>query len=230
MRRLYDPAVSSPGLVIFDCDGVLVDSEPVSNRVLAATISEAGLEIEPGAVAREFEGMRLGEIVARIGERLGKPLPDGWIVDFEARRAAEFEKGLDAIPGVADALKSIRGAGIPVCVASQASLEKTELTLGLTGLARNFGPGSLFSSQMVANGKPDPDLFLLAARTMGCAPERCVVVEDGAPGARAGRLARMRVLGYSPAGDDGRLAREGAETFTSMAELPVLLGLSQDKP
>lgn len=212
-------------LVIFDCDGVLVDTEPVSNRVLAAAIEEAGLAMDAEEVAREFEGMRLDDIAAAVEQRLGSRLPEDWVAAFEERRAAEFRKGVQAIPGVAAALSWIDEAGMLTCVASQASREKTELTLGLSGLIRHFEAEALFSSRMVERGKPDPELFLLAARSLGCEPAECVVVEDGVLGARAGRAAAMRVLGYAPNGNGERLAQEGAETFGSMAELPALLGL-----
>lgn len=226
--RRYVPGVrdSRPDLVIFDCDGVLVDSEPTSNRVLAAAVSAVGLDMGPEEAASAFEGMRLDEIAVAVEARLGIRLPADWITEFENRRAAEFRRGLTPIPGSDDALRRIRLAGTDVCVASQASREKTELTLGLTGLAVHFEPEWIFSSRMVVHGKPDPDLFLLAATAMGHDPCRCVVVEDGVPGARAGRAAGMRVLGFAPSPARARaLGEEGAETFNSMARLPALVGI-----
>jgi HAD superfamily hydrolase (TIGR01509 family) len=220
------PSVAAPTLVIFDCDGVLVDTEPVSNRVMADAIGEVGLPMSTEEVTDAFEGMRLGDIAAEVERRLGKELPARWVEAFEERRAAEFRKGVEAIPGVADALVSIGAAGIRTCVASQASRQKMELTLGLSGLIEHFEESSLFSSRMVERGKPYPDLFLLAARSMGSDPAACVVIEDGVFGARAGRLAGMEVLGYATDGRGERLAREGAKTFESMAELPSLLGLT----
>lgn len=104
--------------------------------------------------------------------------------------------------------------------------EKTELTLDLTGLGSHFRTEALFSSRMVPRGKPSPDLFLLAAAKMGADPARCAVVEDAVPGVRAARAAGMRALGYAPDGKAGRLAEEGATTFTAMAALPPLLGLA----
>jgi|SRR5215218_807382 len=215
-----------PKLVIFDCDGVLVDTEPISNRVMAETISETGLPMSTEEITEVFEGMRLNDIAAAVEERLGKRLPEGWVVAFEERRAVEFRKGVEAIPGVAEALTLIDAAGIRTCVASQASRQKMKLTLGLSGLIEHFEEGSLFSSRMVERGKPYPDLFLLAARSMNFHPAGCVVVEDGVLGARAGRLAGMNVFGYAPDGRGERLAREGAMAFESMAELPSLLSLS----
>jgi len=210
-------------LVIFDCDGVLVDSEPTSNRVLAAAISAAGLAIDAEEVHREFEAMRLADIQAQVEARLGRPLEDGWLGDFERRRRAAFEEGLDAIPGVEAALTALRAAGVPICVASQAKCEKTELTLSLTGLRGHFPGSALFSSTMVERGKPHPDLFLHAAASMGAEPEHCVVVEDAVPGVQAALAAGMAVFGYAPPGTDDRLGRAGARPFTSMAELPELL-------
>lgn len=215
-----------PPLVIFDCDGVLVDSEPTSNRVLAAAISEAGLAIEPDEVELEFEAMRLADIQARVEERLGRPLGGGWLGDFERRREAAFREGIDPVAGVEEVLRGLCAAGRPICVASQARREKTELTLGLTGLRSYFDDAALFSSTMVARGKPHPDLFLHAAATMGFEPARCVVVEDAVPGVEAALAAGMPALGYAPAGSDDRLARAGARVFGSMAELPGLLGFS----
>ncbi|MGN6274687.1 MAG: HAD family hydrolase [Solirubrobacterales bacterium] len=215
-----------PRLVIFDCDGVLVDTEPVSNRVMAEAITEAGLPMSADAVADAFEGMRLDDIAAAVEKELGASLPSGWVPAFEERRAIEFRKGVEAVPGVATALDQVAAAGIPICVASQASRQKTELTLGLSGLIDHFEEGALFSSRMVERGKPHPDLFLLAARSMGCEPSETVVVEDGVPGARAGRLAGMTVLGYASSGSADRLVAEGATVFRSMTELPSLLSLA----
>jgi HAD superfamily hydrolase (TIGR01509 family) len=213
-------------LVIFDCDGVLVDSEPISNRVLARAITDAGLSIDPDEVALTFEGMRLRDIQTEVEERLGRRLPKGWIARFEADRAAAFEEGLAPVPGIADVLSQASSDGLPMCVASQARREKTELTLGLTGLSRYFPTSSLFSSTMVERGKPHPDLFLLAAESMGFEPAQCIVVEDGIPGVQAARRAGMKILGYAPGRNAERLAQAGAQTFASTADLPGLLGLA----
>jgi HAD superfamily hydrolase (TIGR01509 family) len=209
-------------LVIFDCDGVLVDTEPISNYVLATAISEAGLAMEPDEAGQEFEGMLLADIQARVEKRLGHSLGAAWLEDFERRRGAAFREGVDAVPGVEEVLCGLHAAGRPICVASQAKREKTELTLGLAGLRKYFEDSALFSSTMVANGKPHPDLFLYAAAAMGYEPSQCVVVEDGVLGVRAARAGGLRVLGYEPGGGD-RLARAGAERFGSMAELSELL-------
>jgi HAD superfamily hydrolase (TIGR01509 family) len=218
--------MTSGSLVIFDCDGVLVDTEPTSNRVLAAAITEAGLAITADEVWEEFEAMRLADVQARVEERLGRPLGESWLPAFEALRAAVFEEGLDPIPGVEDVLRGLRAAGRPICVASQARREKMELTLGLTGLRIYFGDEALFSSTLVERGKPYPDLLLHAASAMGFEPADCVVVEDAVPGVRAARAAGMPVFGYAPEGTDDRLAAAGVRVFDSMDELPELMARS----
>jgi HAD superfamily hydrolase (TIGR01509 family) len=216
---------SAVQLVIFDCDGVLVDTEATSNQVLAEAISAVGLPIDAGDVSRQFEAMRLAEIQTQVEERVGRRLGEKWLLDFERRREAAFREGLDAIDGVEEVLLGLHAAGRPICVASQARVEKTELTLGLTGLRDYFDDDALFSSTMVERGKPHPDLFLHAAATMGVEPSRCIVVEDAVPGVQAALAAGMPALGYAPPGSDDRLARAGARTFATMAELPGLLGV-----
>jgi HAD superfamily hydrolase (TIGR01509 family) len=213
-------------LLIFGCDGVLVDSEPTSNRVLAKAITEAGVPMHAQEVAETFEGMQLADIQLEVSKRLGKRLSPGWLAAFEAERVAAFEQELEPIPGITEVLAKATSIGTPMCVASQARREKTELTLRLTGLSRFFRSTSLFSSAMVERGKPDPALFLFAAAAMGFEPADCIVIEDGLPGIEAGLRAGMRVLGYGPGGRSARLAGAGTEVFTSMAELPALLELS----
>ena len=213
-------------LVIFDCDGVLVDSEPTSNRVMARAITEAGLRMTPEEVAAAFQGMRLRDMQAEVERRLGRTLPDTWLETFEHERAAAFEEELKPVDGIADVLQQVRAAGTPFCVASQASTSKMELTLGLTGLCAFFAVERIFSSTMVHHGKPAPDLFLHAAGAMGFDADRCVVVEDGVAGAEGARRAGMKCYGYAPtATRRDALAAAGAETFSSMEQLSQLLGL-----
>ena len=216
----------SQRLLIFDCDGVLVDSEPTSNRVLADAISAVGLPMNPDQVANCFEGMRLTDIQARVEAQLGRALPEGWLAAFEAERVAAFEESLDPVPGVEEVLAAAAAKGTPMCVASQARREKMVLTLHLTGLSRFFPETTLFSSTMVEQGKPHPALFLLAAAGMGFDPTRCIVIEDGVLGVVAGLAAGMRVLGFAPAPSKAaRLSERGAEVFASMTEIPALLDL-----
>ncbi len=212
-------------LVIFDCDGVLVDSEMISNQVLAEALSAAGLQTSPVQALSEYKGRLLADVVDRAQTRLGAQLPDGFVEAYERARTREFRRRLRPVCGAAAAVQAIRGAGIAVCVASQGKLEKTELTLRLTGLRHLFGPDALFSAYSVARGKPHPDLFLHAAAAMGATPDQAVVVEDTTLGVTAAVSAGMRVLGYAADDPESALRDAGAEVIRSLDELPVKLGL-----
>jgi HAD superfamily hydrolase (TIGR01509 family) len=212
-------------LVIFDCDGVLVDSEPISNTVLAASLTSAGVPTTPAEAIREYKGMLLADVRARAEQRLGGPLPDGLLEDFEREREVAFRSSLQAVPGARTAVEAVRDAGVRVCVASQGKLEKTELTLALAGLRDLFADEALFSAYQVARGKPHPDLFLHAAAVMGAAPEHCAVVEDTVLGVTAAVAAGMRVIGYAADGDPATLRAAGARPVGSLTEVPAALGL-----
>jgi len=217
-----------PTLVIFDCDGVLVDSELISNRILSRLLTQAGLEITADQCRARFTGISMASVRALVERDLGRSLPGDFEQSvFRADRIA-FERDLTAVAGVAAVLRAIP---VAVCVASSGSPEKIANSLRVTGLADHFGD-RIFSATMVANGKPAPDLFLLAAEKMATAPNRCVVIEDSAFGVTAGLRAGMRVVGFAGAShalgvpdyQDG-LARAGAEiVFDDMAALPGLLG------
>ncbi len=212
-------------LVIFDCDGVLVDSETISNEVLAGALTAVGLPTTLAESRRGYQGWLLGDIVSHAETKLGRPLPDGWVKRYERERVEVFRRDLRPVAGAADAVKRISAAGIAVCVASQGKLSKTQLTLGLTGLRELFEERALFSAQSVAYGKPAPDLFLHAAAAMGATPSRCVVVEDTPSGVTAAVAAGMRALGYVADSDERALRAAGAEVLDSLDELPKLLGL-----
>lgn len=214
----------NPALVIFDCDGVLVDSEILANRVMAEAITAAGVPITCEECLDRFVGGSLQRVVDTVEEWLGVPLPPGWMEDFEARRNEAFRRELKPVPGVEAAVTAIRAIGTPICVASSGTVDKMNLTLGLTGLKGHFD--NIFSATMVAHGKPAPDLFLYAAERMGHRPENCVVVEDSLPGVTAAVAAGMRVLAYAPAGDMQNLAAAGGAVFHDMAALPGLLGFA----
>jgi HAD superfamily hydrolase (TIGR01509 family) len=211
-------------LVIFDCDGVLVDRERISNDVLAAALRELGLAISAQDAHDRYRGMFLSEIRADAERRLGAPLPPEFVDTFERAREEAFRASLQAVPGAARAVREIRALGFEVCVASQGKLSKTELTLRLTGLRDLFGPEALFSSHSVARGKPAPDLFLHAAVTMGCEVSQCVVVEDTMIGVQAARAAGMRVIAYAPDGAAAAFRAAGVETVGALEELPEALG------
>lgn len=210
-------------LVIFDCDGVLVDSEPISTAVLAAALSAAGLPTSPAQALREYKGMLLSEIVAGAERRFRTPLPPGFGDAFERDRERAFRASLAAVPGAAAAVRSVKSAGLAVCVASQGRLEKTELTLRLTGLRDLFGEHALFSAYAVKRGKPHPDLFLHAADVMGAKPDECIVVEDTVIGVSAAIAAGMHVFAYAADSDTALLLQAGAQTMQSLAELPALI-------
>lgn len=207
------------GLVIFDCDGVLVDSDRIALRIQAERITALGLPTTYEDCVRDFLGLGMPATLRILEERLGGPLPEGWTRDLDAAVRDGFRRELRPVPGIVAALGEIDA---PTCVASSGSQEKMRLTLGLTGLRERF-EGRIFSADEVERGKPAPDLFLFAAERMGAAPQDCVVVEDSPFGARAARAAGMRALGYAADGDGTALAAEGAEVFAAMAELPGVI-------
>jgi HAD superfamily hydrolase (TIGR01509 family) len=212
-------------LAIFDCDGVLVDSETISNTVLARMLTAEGLPKTLAEARRDYQGLLLADVVRSAETQLGRSLPAGWLEAYERTRAEAFRRELQPVAGAAEAVRSVSRAGLGVCVASQAKLQKTQLSLELTGLRPLFAERALFSAASVARGKPYPDLFLHAASTMGVAPGGCVVVEDTPSGVAAGVAAGMRVLGYAADSDEAALRLAGAEILDTMDELPARLGL-----
>ena len=212
--------------MIFDCDGVLVDSEVISNDVLARALTEQGLPTTLAQARHEYQGLLLSEIDSRAQAKLGRPLARGWLERYESDRNAAFRRELRAVRGAAETVKRIRAAAVPVCVASQGKLEKTRLSLSLTRLDGFFPADAVFSAHSVARGKPFPDLFLHAARAMAVEPSRCAVVEDTPSGVTAAVSAGMRALGYAADSDKAALRRAGADTFLALEEVPGLLGLS----
>jgi HAD superfamily hydrolase (TIGR01509 family) len=217
---------SDPQLVIFDCDGVLVDSEVISNRVLAEMLSAEGLPTTLEQSRRDYQGLLLADIRSRAEQKLGRALPEDWLVRYEAERDDAFCRELEPVTGVSEAVQRVTTAGIGVCVASQGKLTKIARSLRVTGLDRLFPKTAHFSSYSVAQGKPAPDVFLYAAASMGTEPSDCVVVEDTPSGVIAAVSAGMRVLGYAADSDERALREAGAtEILHSMNELPRALGL-----
>jgi len=217
-------AVTSDDLVIFDCDGVLVDTEPVANRLLARIVTDLGHPVTYEDCRRRFVGRMMEEIQEELETALGRELGAEWCDSVRKRTETVFASGIEAIPGVSEQVRALLAANIPLCVASSGKISKMHLTLGQTNLLPLLGD-VLYSAEMVGRGKPAPDLFLHAARQMGVAPERCVVIEDSIFGVQAGIAARMRVLGYAadPFTDDEALRAAGATVFHSMDDLPGLL-------
>ena len=207
-------------LVIFDCDGVLVDSEPIANRVLADMLGELGLHLTQTQIFEHFVGYSIPDCLKVIERMLGRAQPPTFPSDLQARTFEAFRSGLTAMPGIEHALDHL---GAPSCVASSGDHEKMRMTLGLTGLLPRFD-GRLFSVTQVAHGKPAPDVYLLAASELGAAPAECVVVEDTPPGVRAGVAAGMTVFGFSAHTPAETLRDVGAyRTFSAMQSLPQLL-------
>ena len=214
-------AVEPVELVIFDCDGVLIDSERLAVKVDMLVLRELGWPLTEAEVIERFVGRSNADIQATIERHLGSKLPADWVKRFEPMYERVFTAELTPVDGVLEALDQIT---LPNCVASSGTHEHLRFRLGLTGLYERFA-GRIFSAEEVARGKPAPDLFLHAADRMGVPPAACVVVEDSRPGVEAARAAGMRVLafagGLTPA---ERLAGPNTILFEHMRELPGLLG------
>src|SRR5436305_8203090 len=180
-------------LVIFDCDGVLVDSEPIAIRIDVEMFAELGLTVSQQEIIERFVGRSPEVMALAVQQQLGHPPPDGWEARGETRLRSAFERELQPVPGVREALEAI---DLPVCVASSSGHDSLRFKLELTGLYARFA-GRIFSAAEVANGKPAPDLFLHAASRMGVAPDACLVVEDSRYGVQAARAAGMDVLAYA---------------------------------
>ncbi|HEX3392250.1 MAG TPA: HAD family phosphatase [Solirubrobacteraceae bacterium] len=214
-------------LVIFDCDGVLVDSEVISNGVLADMLSAEGLPTMLAEARRDYQGMLLSDVQSKAEQKLGRPLPDDWLSRYEQTRAAAFRAGLKPVADAPEAVQRCLDSGLAVCVASQGKLSKTSLSLSLTGLDHLFPEHTRFSAHTVARGKPWPDLFLHAAQRMSADPGQCVVVEDTPSGVLAGVSAGMRVIGYAADSDRNALREAGAQQLLdSLEQIPGVLGVS----
>lgn len=209
-------------LVIFDNDGVLVDSEPISNRILSEYLTDLGHPTSYDECVRDFMGGSVGRVEELILERTGRPLPAEFGDVLHQRVVTAFQEELCAIAGVVTVLEKLAADGVPHCVASSGTHDRIRAALHRTALYPHFGEERIFSVQDVSRGKPEPDLFLHAARTMGVAPDRCVVVEDSPLGVRAARAAGMTVYGYCAMTPEDRLA-EATGLFRDMGELLGLL-------
>lgn len=214
-----------PGLVIFDCDGVLVDSEVIACRTDAACLAAFGIAISAEEIMGRYVGISLAGMLADLSQRFGRPLPPDLADTLRRRTLAAFDAELTAIPGVMEALTSVQ---VPVCVASSSEPARIRHSLALVGLLERFEP-HIFSAVQVERGKPAPDLFRFAAERMGVPAGECVVIEDSIAGVQAARAAGMRVFGFTGGshcrpGDDGRLRAAGADAvFADMRDLPGLL-------
>ncbi|MFD8723286.1 HAD family hydrolase [Streptomyces sp. NPDC059629] len=209
-------------LVIFDNDGVLVDSEPISNRLLAAYLTELGFPTSYEDSIRDYMGSAMHRVHELVQERTGKRLPDDFDDVFHARVFAAFERELKPVAGAAEVLERLAADGVPYCVASSGSHERIRVGHRTTGLDRWFDESRVFSSQDVGRGKPAPDLFLYAAERTGVAPGRCAVVEDSPLGVQAAVAAGMDVYGFTAMTPADRLSG-ATQLFADLGQLADLL-------
>lgn len=205
--------------IIFDCDGTLVDSERVGNAVIVDCAQDLGLSITIEEAIEHFAGRKMADTIDLIAQWLGKPVPDWFLPTIRQRMAIAFEERLTAMDGVHELLQKLP---IPACVASNGPQDKMQISLKVTGLLPYFD-GRIYSAYDCGSWKPEPGLFLFAARSMGVNPSACAVVEDSPLGIQAALSAGMTPFGYAPDGDNARLAIGDTRTFTDMSSLHDLL-------
>jgi HAD superfamily hydrolase (TIGR01509 family) len=212
-------------LIIFDCDGVLVDSEPLANACFAAALQREGLDWSIEETMRRLMGRSLNSCLEIVEGELGRKLPADFAAKLQEATWQSFrEAPLQPVKGAKQAVLALQRWGIETCVASSGAPEKMRFTLGLTGLWDLFD-GRVFSASQVSRGKPFPDLFLHAAIAMNIQPYECVVVEDSVPGLQAACAAGMRALAYAgaPYANRDELGAAGGFLFNDMTQLPELV-------
>lgn len=207
--------------IIFDSDGVLVDSETLSAKVFQQMALELGFELDFHAAVEQFSGTSMKESLKFIQNNIQGPLPDTFEKEFRSRTYEVYKKELKAVPGIVDLIEKLQ---VPFCVASSGPLEKIRLNLGLVGLLEHF-EGRIFSSYDIDKWKPDPGIFIYAATEMGYKPEECVVIEDSAAGIRAAISGSFMVFALASKSRKEHFEQLGAVTFEDMKELETLLGL-----
>ncbi len=214
-----------PGAVIFDCDGVLVDSERLMNGVFSGMLNELGLPYTAEETTRTFMGRSMSSCMQIIEAQLGRRAPDDFLLVLDQRANAVFARDLEAVAGVEALLDMLDVHGIPYAVASSGSHQKMQTTLGITGLLPRL-EGRITSATEVAHGKPAPDVFLLAASRLQLLADECLVIEDSLLGIEAARAAGMRVIGYAAMVDADAMHAAGAtQVVTSMDDVAALLAL-----
>ena len=210
-------------LVIFDCDGVLVDSEAIGNRFISEALTLAGIPISAEGALSQFLGGKLTQIKEDAEKQLGFSLPPNWVDEIYKKQFSEFRKNLKSISGIEDVLDVLERINTPVCVGSNGPLNKMEVSLGVTKLKDRY-LGRIFSADQVEKPKPAPDLYLYCAEQMGVLPQHCLVIEDSPRGASAGVAAGMSVFGYTGGGDNSALKKVGCtKTFDTMQEIAAFL-------
>ncbi|MEA2103361.1 MAG: HAD family hydrolase [Candidatus Cloacimonadota bacterium] len=205
-------------LIIFDCDGVLVNSEPISNKVFAQMLNEIKIKIDEEETTQLFKGRSMESCRQIVNSEFNKNISDSFLKEFRRRTNKIFAKELEPISGIQDVLNEIN---YPICVASSGSYKKMEFTLTKTGLRKYFET-NIFSASEVKRGKPYPDIFLFAAKKMGVNPENCIVIEDSYTGVQAGLKAGMKVLYFNPQNIE-KIKSENVNTFYKMDNLLNLI-------
>ncbi|TWV98729.1 HAD-IA family hydrolase [Chitinophaga pinensis] len=216
--------MTKPGCIIFDCDGVLVDSEVIGVRVLLDMASEYGVTMDLQEAVEEFSGIRLREGIKMLQQKANSPFPDDFEQAFRKRSYEVFKTEMRPVNGIKDILDSLT---IPFCVASSGPVEKMKLNLTITGLMPYFEEGNrIFSGYEINSWKPDPGIFLHAAKQMGFSPAECVVIEDSKAGVIAAQRGGFKVYGYAKPFNGNELRKEGATVFYEMKELLNILHLN----
>ena len=217
-----------PLAIIFDCDGVLVDSEGLASRVEAELARELGLKLSAAEAGELFLGKTVQGVLDVIAARSGRQLSSGFVYNWAFATAHAFMRELQTVRGVRDAAVALRDRRHPLAVASQSPLARVRFTLDVTGLADLFGE-HVYVTSMVPRPKPAPDIYLLAAERLGVEPAGCVVIEDSPAGAAAARGCGMHAIGYAPAETHAAMSASGIEVMRSMDELPGLIAKIGDR-
>lgn len=212
-----------PKLIIFDCDGVLVDTEQLANGLIAEELTRNGLPMTKQQAMDLFVGGTMTNVFETARQK-GADIPDDWVSQFYEKLYTKLRQGVEPINGIVTVLELLQQQKIAFCVASNGSDEKMDITLGNNGLMKYF-PNAIFSAHSVGIAKPDPGLFLHAAKTMGFEPQDCVVIEDSVSGVKAAKAANMKCFGYCEESDPEKLKAENAIPFFHMHDLPKLLKL-----
>ena len=216
---------SSFKLAIFDCDGVLVDSEPLANRVFVQIIREHGFEVDEPAYLKKFSGITLPDRINTTAQELNWEPPQDFLDVFNERLAVLTEQELQPVRGIHELIESL---SVPLCVASNGTREEITMRLKVSKLTSFFG-NAVFSGLEVPNPKPAPDVYLAAAQSFGISPSQCIVIEDSIPGVTAGVRAGMRVYGHAAFTPADKLREAGAIPFATMFELKEMLAMKDSK-
>lgn len=213
-------------LVIFDCDGVLVDSEPITNRLLRDDLASRGLDLSYDEVVHRFVGGTM-RAVGEEARAAGANIPDDWVDGFYEKMYGRLAEGTPLIPGIETLLDALDAANIPYAVGSNGSERKMQITLGPHKQVWSRLKDRLYSAHTYGVAKPEPDLFLRAARDADVSPDKAVVIDDSPTGCRAAKRAGIRCLGFAQHDNGARLAAEGAVVVHSMEGVRAMLGLTR---